>query len=144
MLPAAGILIAFLVDLAVPFALALWLAVLNHRAPKPPGRDTIFWSLVGVYLAIVGAGVIGALKSTFEFDGTVVIIAVVLGFPTSLVPAIFNSNVIHFFFNPVEWAELGYLPVLTFFLVGLIAWASLIPLGIRRLAQHKPRMRGSA
>jgi hypothetical protein len=137
MMPGAGLAIAFLVDLAIPLALAIWLAILNHRAPKRRSSDAIFWSLVGAYLGIVALGVWVGIAGTYAYSGIGVVIAVVLAFPGSLVPAIFNSNVIHFFFTSGEWARVGYLPVLTFFLLGLLAWAALLPLGIRRLAQSR-------
>ena len=76
----------------------------------------------------------------YAFDPIPVIFHTIVTLPLSLVPAVFNSNVIHQLITRTEWADAGYAIVMPVYLLGCVAWASLGPILIRA-AVHDRRAR---
>ena len=129
-----GIVIALVVDLLVPLAVLMLVERINQRSARPRGtRD--FWIGMAAYGALLGFVVLLGIRSVFDYEGAGVAVAVLVALPMSAIPAIFNSFVIDPFFSTAEWADYGYFIVLVVFLVGLIPWALLGTVLIRRLAQ---------
>jgi hypothetical protein len=133
-MPAVGISIALAVDLALPLVLLVVIERINARNARYRGtRD--FWIGVGFYAALLIFVAVQGLVSVLDYKGAGVAVAVFIALPLSLVPTIFNSFVIHHFFTVAQWAEFGYFVVLFIFVIGLVPWALLGPVLIRRIAQ---------
>ena len=129
-----GIGIALVVDLLGPLTLLVLVERINDRNARPRGsRD--FWIGMAAYAALLGFVVLLGIRSVFDYEGAGVAVAAFIALPMSLLPAIFNSFAIDPFFTTAEWADYGYFIVLVVFLVGLIPWALLGPVLIRRIAQ---------
>jgi hypothetical protein len=62
-----------------------------------------------------------------------VLTAVFFSLPMSAIPSIVNSATMSSLFTTSEWAEFGYYIVMPVFLVGLLAWAVLLPVAIRAM-----------
>lgn len=134
-----GLVFAVVVDLLLPLGLLLWMAIENYRHRRSHRRETWFWVVVGVYTVWLWLFVVRAVADTFAYEGSTVYLAVFFSLPLSLLPSALNSTFIHYFFTTQEWADFGYLIVLPVFLVGLVAWALMLPVGIRRLVQAESR-----
>jgi hypothetical protein len=128
-----GILIAVLVDIVLPLGLAALLIVRNWRRRKTSAGEGRFWIGVGIYLALVGFAIWRGIVDIYAYEGGGVIGSTIVALPTSLVPAVFNSYVIHFFFTTKEWATFGYFAVLTVYVSGMAVWALLNAVTLRAL-----------
>jgi len=122
-----GIAIALLVDVVLPAALVLLLLRSTQRGGKA------FWWWFGSIYGFFALCVIAAIPRIWWYDGLGVVVGTIFAAPGSVVPAVFNSTVIHFFFSSGEWANYGYFIVTTGYCVGLIFWAALVPLTVRWL-----------
>lgn len=131
-----GIVLAITVDIILPLWLVSRWTRANFRGRVSNKREGLFWMFSVLYLLWVGLFVARALAGSFQYDGSTTIAAVFVSLPMSAIPAIFNSNVIHFFFTQTEWADFGYLIVIAVFLVGLVIWALVLPLAARRFLQQ--------
>jgi hypothetical protein len=103
-LPVLGVLLAIVVDVAIPAALLWRWARLNRRQGESVQSDRRFWRAIGVYACWMALWVVLAIATTFSYEGTLTLFAVFFTLPFSAIPAIFNSNVIHHFFTNQEWA----------------------------------------
>jgi hypothetical protein len=130
---AIGILVAGLVDIVVPLSLAVPLIVFTRRHRRSAAGELRFWVGAGIYLAFAAFAIWRGLVDVFGYEGGGVIGSTIVALPTSLVPAVFNSIVIHHFFTTREWAQFGYFAVLTVYVSGLAAWALLNALLLRAL-----------
>jgi len=126
-----GIAVAFLVDFALPATLLAVMIRSNFRGRPSDSNERNFWIGMACYVIFVGFFIALALRGTFNYEGYTTLMAVFFALPMSAVPAIFNSNIIHFFFTDPEWLEYGYFFVMTIFLVGLIPWVLLLPAWVR-------------
>ena len=120
--PVAGIATAAVIDVVLPLVGAGLLLRVLHRLRRP-GRG--FWIGVGVYGFVVLMSVVPGLVDVFRYQGSGVIAATISALPTSLIPATFNSTVIHLFFTASQWRDGGYHAVLTLYVAGMIGWALL-------------------
>lgn len=136
MTPVLGSTLAYLVDLAIPALAVAVLIVLNRRERTSDQAEQRFWTWTGSYAGFLVLWAVIALVFSFQLVGEPTIVAVLVSLPLSALPSLFNSNVIHFFFAPSQWAGGGYYFVMVVFLLGLVQWALLVPLGIRRWVQH--------
>ena len=135
-LSVVGIGVAITFDLILPAALLVLLARANYRHRDSRASEQRFWGFTTAYTLALSAVCLIALQAALQDNGYPTLVAVFFGLPMSAIPSIFNSNVIHLFFTQAEWANLGYPIVMSAFLVGLIAWAILLPVAIRRLSQR--------
>jgi hypothetical protein len=128
-----GIIVAILVDAALPAVLAIVLIRRNRSRRTSDRSEKTFWIIAGVYTGGVALIAAAAVRDVFAFEGATVVVLTVLAGPSGLLPAIFNSNVIHYFFTDAEWAAIGYHPVLIAYVIGMVAWAFLNAAGLRAL-----------
>ncbi|MEO5919594.1 MAG: hypothetical protein ABIQ01_00480 [Pseudolysinimonas sp.] len=133
--PAIGIAIAALIDVLVPIALIVPTVWANHRRRTSRLTDGRFWFGTGMYVLAVAILVGFAVADVLAYRGLGVVIAVFGAFPLGLVPAIANSNLIAQHFTLAEWTHFGYATVLLIFVIGLVPWAALGPILIRRVLQ---------
>ena len=136
LLSTIGIAVALLVDLALPATLLAMMIRSNFRGRPSDSSERNFWVGMVCYAIFVSFFIIWAIRGTFMFEGYSTLAAVFFALPMSAVPAIINSNVIHLFFTDPEWLDYGYFVVMTIFLVGLLAWALLLPTWVRWGAQR--------
>jgi len=142
-MPVVGIILAVLVDLVVPTALLVWLVRANSAGRRSDRGERVFWAWFGPIIGIYALAIVASLDRIFAFEGQGVVIASIFALPASGIPAAFNSTVIHYFFSTAEWAAFGYFIVTSVYTIGLIAWAALPALAIRRINQRAatPRKR---
>jgi hypothetical protein len=140
---ALGIILAVLVDLVLPTALVVILVRANRNGRRTDRGERIFWAWFGPIIGVYALAVIASLSQIWVYSGAGVVVASIFALPASGIPASFNSTVIHYFFTTEEWAHVGYFVVTCVYSVGLIAWAALPTLAIRRLTQRlgTPRKR---
>ena len=134
-----GILIGLVVDLALPAAVAVLLAAHNFRYRATNRGERLFWIWMGIYSAWLVVLIVPALITALELDGARTFAATVAALPMSGVPATVNSTLMHLFFTPSQWAAYGYYVVIAGYLIGLLPWALLLPLGVRRIVQWNSR-----
>lgn len=141
-----GLIVAMAVDLFIPAVLAVLLIVRNHDHRRSNRTEWQFWRLAVIYLAMIGMVVlISVVRDIPAYQGWTLVIAAVFALPLSAIPAIVNSNVIHLFYTPDEWAAVGYATVVPTFALGLLVWALLGTVALRALGQrHHPRYAGVA
>ena len=132
---AVGIVLAVLVDLLIPAVLVALLVRDNRRGRGSDRGERLFWAWFGPIIGVYALAVIVGLPRIWAYDGWGVIVATVFAIPAGLVPALFNSTVIHYFFTVSQWGDFGYFAVTAVYTMGLIAWAALPPLAIRRRVQ---------
>ena len=131
-----GILVAVLVDLALPTLLVVWLVRANTGGRRSDRGERVFWAWFAPIIGIYAIVVIASLPQIWAYSGAGVVVASIVALPASGIPAAFNSTVIHYFFTTEEWTHFGYYVVTSVYTVGLIAWAALPTLAIRRLVQR--------
>lgn len=129
-----GFVLAALIDLAVPLGLTIWIARGNYRRRQTNRGEVVFWGLLIVYLGFLASWVARAIVDVPRFDGSSVLPAGVFSLPMSIIPAVFNSLTMSKLFTPGEWLDFGYFIVLPTYLVGLLAWATVLPVAIRAMA----------
>ena len=140
---ALGVVVAVLVNLAVPVAAAIWFSRSNARAAANRSIERGFWIGTGIYLGMLAVSALFAIVRVYAFDPIPVFFHTIVTLPLSLVPAVFDSNVIHLLITRSEWADAGYAVVMPVYLLGCVAWASLGPIMIRA-AVHASRARRAA
>lgn len=128
-----GIVLAALIDLAIPLGLTFWIARGNYRRRQSNRGEALFWALVAAYLGLLAFWVVRGILDVPRFEGSSVIPAVLFALPMSIIPMVFNSLTMSSLFTPGEWADFGYFIVLPVFLAGLLAWAALLPVAIRAM-----------
>jgi hypothetical protein len=133
--PAAGVALALSLDVLLPLIGAIWLGRATYRRRSGRRADTAFWIAIATYLAFLSVWAAIAIVATFRFDGYPTITAVFFGLPLSVIPSAINSVAMEHFFTDSQWLDFGYFVVLPIFLVGLLPWAALVPLSVRRLVQ---------
>ena len=133
--PTLGIAIAAFVDVVVPIALIIPIVRANHRHRRSTLTDGRFWFGTGMYVLAIAVLVGFAVADVLAYRGLAVVVAVAAAFPLGLVPAIANSNLIAPHFTLGEWTHFGYLTVLLIFVIGLVPWAALGPIALRRMLQ---------
>jgi len=136
-MPILGIAIALVADVLLPAALAVLLVRSNWRHRRSVRGEKVFWAWFGPILGFFAICVFAALSRICWYDGLGVVTGTIFAAPGSVIPALFNSNVIHFFFTTSEWADYGYFIVTTIYSVGLIFWFALTPLSIRRMSRRR-------
>ena len=136
-----GLLLAALVDIAIPVLLVVLLARGNFARRQTNRGEVAFWASMAAYLAFLAIWVVSAILDVPRHEGWSVVIAGMFSFPMSIVPSAFNSLTMAGLFTRGEWADFGYAIVLPVFLVGLLAWAALLPVAIRALAGIERRNR---
>ena len=136
-MPVLGIAIALVVDVLLPAALAVLLVRSNWRHRRSVHGEKMFWGWFGALLGTFAVCMFVALAGIWSYDGSGVVMGTIFAAPGSVIPALFNSNVIHFFFTASEWANYGYFIVTTIYSVGLIFWFALTPLAIRRMSRRR-------
>jgi hypothetical protein len=134
---ALGIAVAVLVNLVLPIAAALWFSRWNARAASNPSIERGFWIGTGIYLGALTFSALIAIVRVYSFDPIPVFFHSIVTLPLSVVPAVFDSNVIHVLITRSEWADLGYAVVMPVYLLGCVAWASLGPILIRAAVHHR-------
>lgn len=139
-MPALGVGIALIFDLLLPAAVTVWLVRSNWQHRWSTSGEKVFWAWFGSFLGFFAMCVLAALPRIWWYDALGVVTGTIFAAPGSVIPALFNSNVIHFFFTNSEWAHYGYFIVTTLYSVGLIFWFALTPLAIRRLSQRRTRV----
>lgn len=134
MMAALGIVVAVVVDVVLP--LAIILVLLHAPRSRRQRRSGIvqFWTWCGIWAGVIGIASRCAFDELLRFHGEMVLAATLLALPGGIVPAVFNSNVIHYFFTDDEWLAFGYIVVLPVYLAGLIPWALVLPVAIRHSA----------
>jgi len=133
---ALGILLAVLVDIALPTVLVVWLISANNKGRRTDRGERIFWAWFGPIIGLYALAVLISLPQIWAYNGSGLVLASIFALPASGIPAAFNSTVIHYFFSTGDWTRYGYYIVTSVYTVGLIAWAALPTLGIRRLVQR--------
>ena len=136
-MPILGIAIALVVDVGFPAVLAVLLVRSNWRHRSSVRGEKTFWGWFGALLGAFAVCMFVAVPGIWSYDGTGAVMGTIFAVPGSLVPALFNSFVIHFFFTTSEWTSFGYYVVMTGYCLGLIFWASLLPLAVRRLSRRR-------
>lgn len=136
-----GLVLAVVVDLGIPVLLVVWLARGNYARRQTDRGEVAFWVAMAAYLVFLGIWVVRAIIDVPRLEGSSVVTAGVFSLPMSIVPSAFNSLTMAGLFTRGEWADFGYAIVLPVFLVGLLAWAALLPVGIRALAGIERRNR---
>jgi len=136
-MPVLGIAIALLVDVFLPAALAVLLVRGNWRHRRSVRGEKVFWAWFGSILGFFSICVLAALPRIWWYDGLGVVTGTIFAAPGSVIPALFNSNVIHLFFTTSEWVNYGYFIVTTIYSVGLIFWFALTPLAIRLMSRRR-------
>ena len=132
-----GIAVAVLVNLVLPITAAIWFSRWNARAASNPSIERGFWIGTGIYLGALTVSAFLAIVRVYSFDPIPVFFHSFVTLPLSLVPAIFDSNVMHQLITRSEWADVGYAVVMPVYLLGCVAWASLGPILIRAAVHHR-------
>jgi hypothetical protein len=140
-MPIAGIAAAALVDVLLPIGLAIALTRWNFRRRRSGVTEANFWVFAGIQLVIMGLLVWQGLVDVYAYEGGGVVQITLLAGPGGLVPFIYNSGAIHFFFTTAEWASFGYLTVLTMYVAGMPAWSYVATAGLRALVSRSRRIR---
>ncbi len=140
-LPILGIAGAALVDVLLPICLAVALTCWNFRHRSSRKSETTFWVIAGSQLVIMGLLAWQGVVDVFAYEGGGVVIVTLYAGPGGLVPFIFNSGAIHFFFTTAQWASFGYFIVLTLYVAGMPAWSYVATAGLRALMAWSRRTR---
>ncbi len=129
-----GLGLAVLINLVVPVGATIWLATGNYRRRQTTRGEVVFWAILAVYLGLVSIWIVRAIIDVPRFEGSSVIPAGIFSLPMSIIPAVLTSLSMARLFTPGEWLDYGYFIVLPIFLVGLLAWAAVLPVAIRAMA----------
>ncbi|MBX3194308.1 MAG: hypothetical protein KF727_04315 [Microbacteriaceae bacterium] len=120
--PAVGIVVAVLVDIVVPLALAGLLIRHNARHRRSRRSEATFWLIAGGLAIPLVLLIVGGVADVFDYRADRVIGVTLAALPGSLIPMLVHSNVMSRLFTDAQW-ETGYFSVLTIYVVGMAAWA---------------------
>ena len=122
--------VVLLLDILVPVAIAVVLAVLNARGHKSGLSEILFWAIAAAYVALLAVLMCSAATSVNETHGYGIVGTVVLAFPASVLAAIAHVALAY-------GLGVGLAPEMTsIFAVSLVCWAVLNPLVARRIRQR--------